>query len=292
MSHPVIKSYDLAELPDNPYRLGRHVRHDSRSLRYAVGVLPKDAIKTVAWQRRIPILDQGDLGSCTGNALTGLLGTDSLNRTATPAITVKADPYGIFTAGPYMLDESFATKGYSVNTYEDDAEQIDGHYPPDDTGSSTLACGKTAVALGVASGYTHAFSLDALKSGLQSGPALWGTVWLNSMFDTDSKGNLKVNKRSGVAGGHELCITGYDATAKVFTVANSWSTAWGDEGYCYVKEADMTWLLSQDGDVAFVAIQDVTPDPDPIPTPDPVTVDPNVLAAYKSLQIWATNNGV
>lgn len=288
MSHPVIKIYELAELPDNPYRLGRHVHHDSRSLRYAVGVLPKDAIKTVSWQRRIPILNQGNLGSCTGNALTGLLGTDSLGRTATPAITVKADPYGVFTAGSYMLDETFAVKAYSVNSHEDDAEGISGIYPPDDAGSSTLACGKTAVDLGVASGYTHAFSIDALKSGLQSGPALWGTVWLNSMFEPDSRGYLKVTKSSGVAGGHELCITGYDAKYGIFTVANSWDTSWGDEGYCYVKEPDMKWLLSQDGDAAFVSVKDA----DPVPTPDPVTVDPNVLAAYKSLQIWATNNGV
>jgi hypothetical protein len=284
--------YRLSELPDSPYRLGRHVRHDARSLNYAQGVLPKAAIKTVAWQRRIPILDQGDLGSCTGNALTGLLGTDSATRTASPTLTVKADPYGIFTAGTYTLNEAFAVKGYSLNTHED---TYDGDYPPTDTGSDTLSCGKSAVDLGVATGYTHAFSIDALKSGLQSGPALWGTVWLNSMFNTDSKGNLKVTKSSGVAGGHELCITGYDATAKVFTVANSWGATWGDEGYCYVKEADMTWLLSQDGDAAFVAVtvDSPTPVPTPPPTPTPTpTVDVNTLLAYRSLQLWAKQNGV
>lgn len=281
-----IKAVDLPELSTNPYRLGRHVHHDSRSLRYAVGVLPKDAIKTVAWQRRIPILNQGNLGSCTGNALTGLLGTDSLGRTATPAIVVKADRFGIFTAGSHMLDEQFAVGAYTINTHEDDADGIPGYYPPDDTGSSTIACGKTAVDLGVATGYTHAFSLDALKSGLQSGPALWGTVWLESMFDPDSSGFLKVDKRSKVAGGHELCITGYEATHKFFTVANSWDTTWGNNGYCYVNEADMKWLLSKDGDAAFLALTN------PAPTPEPGTVDPNVLRAYRSLQLWASNNGV
>jgi hypothetical protein len=56
-------------------RLGRHVNHDSRNYAYALPVLPKAAIQTVHWQRAIPILDQGQLGSCTGNAGTGFLGT-------------------------------------------------------------------------------------------------------------------------------------------------------------------------------------------------------------------------
>jgi hypothetical protein len=32
--------------------------------------------QTKVWTRRIPVLDQGDLGSCTGNAATGVLGSE------------------------------------------------------------------------------------------------------------------------------------------------------------------------------------------------------------------------
>jgi hypothetical protein len=71
--------YRHVYMPTDP-RLGRHVQHDPRSLRYAHGVLPKTAIKTVDWTRRAPIFDQGQLGSCTGNAAAGLLGTDSATR--------------------------------------------------------------------------------------------------------------------------------------------------------------------------------------------------------------------
>lgn len=39
--------------------LGRIQHHDPRNLNYAHGVLPKSAIKSVAWARHTPILDQG-----------------------------------------------------------------------------------------------------------------------------------------------------------------------------------------------------------------------------------------
>jgi hypothetical protein len=84
------------------YSLGRHVDHDSRSLAYAHGVLPKSAIQSVSWTRRIDVLDRGQIGSCTGNAATGILGTDSAGRTATPSVTISpagaAASHGLFTA--------------------------------------------------------------------------------------------------------------------------------------------------------------------------------------------------
>nr|WP_241827828.1 hypothetical protein [Actinopolymorpha singaporensis] len=55
---------DLYEYDRQDPRLGRNVEHDERSLAFAVGVLPRSAIKTVHWDRRIGILDQGNLGSC------------------------------------------------------------------------------------------------------------------------------------------------------------------------------------------------------------------------------------
>ncbi|MEV5953720.1 hypothetical protein AB0M11_08075, partial [Streptomyces sp. NPDC051987] len=57
-------------------RLGRHIEHDPRSRAYALSedLLPStytSAVHTV----RIPVLDQGSLGSCTGNAAEAFAGT-------------------------------------------------------------------------------------------------------------------------------------------------------------------------------------------------------------------------
>jgi hypothetical protein len=269
----------LIEQHDQPHRLGRHVEHDPRSLAYAHGVLPNSAIKPVQWTRRIAILDQGQVGSCTGNALTGVLGTDSAGRTATTSVTVKADSKGVFTAGTYTLDEQFAVLAYTLNTKLDN---IKGDYPAEDTGSTGIACGKTGQQLGLLAGYTHAFSLAALKSALQNGPAMIGIVWLNSMFEPGSGGAINVDQSSGVAGGHELVVSGWDG--HYFRLDNSWGSSWGDNGSGYVAESDMQWLLSQQGDVTVPAYAAA-------PTPTPVPADPD-LAMALAARNWLAAKGL
>lgn len=266
--------------------LGRHIEHDPRSLRFAHGVLPQSALKPVQWTRRIPILDQGNLGSCTGNALTGVLGTDSAGRTAPTSVAVRADSKGVFTAGIHVLDEEFATLAYELNSRLDD---IRGQYPPDDTGSTGLACGKTGQALGLLTGYTHAFSMDALKSALQQGPVMAGIVWLNSMFDPASDGTIAVDRSSGVAGGHELVVSAWDGTR--FRLDNSWGTTWGDHGSGWVSEQDMAWLLAQDGDVT-VPQYAAAPTPAPTPPPPAPVPDPRLVQARTLMDEWAHDNNI
>lgn len=253
------------------YPLGRHVEHDPRSLAYAHGVRPKSSIKPVQWTRRIPILNQGQVGSCTGNAFTGILGTDSAGRTGATTVTVKADTKGVFTARAYDLDEDFAVLAYTLNTRLD---SIKGDYPAEDTGSTGVACGKSGQQLGLFTGYTHAFSLAALKSALQTGPAMIGIVWLNSMFEPKSDGTLQVDRTSGVAGGHELVVAGWDGAR--FRLDNSWDITWGDKGSCYVSEADMAWLLAQQGDVTVPVYAAA-------PTPAPVLSAPQLAADIRDL---------
>jgi hypothetical protein len=245
--------------PTDP-RLGRHVHHDSRSLAYAHGVLPQSAIKSVDWVRRAPVFDQGQLGSCTGNAAAGLVGTDSAARSGFTSVTVDNSVLPV--------DEDLAVKVYSLATQLDDFK---GTYPPTDTGSSGLGAAKALVKLGLASKYSHAFSLDALKSALQSGPVMVGTVWLESMFDVRSNtGYVIVDRKSAVAGGHEYVISSFDAFALAFRIDNSWSESWGVRGSAWITEADMQWLLSQDGDVTVPAWA-TAPVPTPVPSPSAPT---------------------
>jgi hypothetical protein len=276
----------------HPHPLGRLVEHDPRSLAYAHGVLPKAAIQSVSWTRRAPILDQGQLGSCTGNAGTGALGTDSAGRTASTSVTISAAgaaaSHGLFTAGSHVLDETFAVALYSLATLLD---SIPGQYPPDDTGSSGLGVAKALQALGLAKGYTHAFSIDALNSALQQGPVLIGIEWLNSMFNPAADGRIPVDQTSGVAGGHELELCKFDATAGEYWVANSWGTSWGQQGYGYLTTADLTWLLSQQGDVTVPAWA-TAPTPTPTPTPAPTPAGPTGQQVAAAVRQALTKLGV
>jgi hypothetical protein len=281
---------DLYEYDRQDRRLGRHVEHDERSLAYAVGVLPRSAVKTVHWDRRIDILDQGNLGSCTGQAGTGLLGTDSTARQGLVKVDITAAAaaasHGVFTAGSFPLDEDFAVRLYSLATKLD---EFPGNYPPDDTGSSGLGVAKALKALGLATSYQHAFSLDALNAALQTAPVMIGIVWLNSMFEPDSDGLITVNRSSGIAGGHELEVNGLDVDTNTYTLTNSWGTAWGADGIGYLSAADLKWLLSQQGDVTVPTWALVTPEPEPEPEPSGAPTDADLWEVAKQ---WAAGKGL
>lgn len=103
------------------------------------------------------------MGSCTGNAAAGCLGTGQFWGQATQQTLSAADA---------THDEGEAVKLYSAATALD---QIKGTYPPDDTGSDGLSVAKACQNAGLISGYTHAFSLDALLSALSTQPVIVGT---------------------------------------------------------------------------------------------------------------------
>jgi hypothetical protein len=232
------------------YPLGRVVQHDPRSRAYAIPELPANEIRSVLWTRRAPVFDQGSLGSCTGNAGAGCYATDGSGRAGATALASGAP-----------VDEAFAVNLYSLATQLD---EFDGTYPPDDTGSSGLGVAKALKKMGLATSYYHAFSIDALKSALQTGPVMWGTVWYNSMFTTTSEGVLVVDPDSGEAGGHELCIVGYNVPADMYAVANSWGPDWGRYGHCYVTGDDMAYLLNQQGDITQPTWATAPPPPRPV----------------------------
>src|SRR6476469_1789674 len=59
-------------------RLGRNVNHDPRSLAFMVRRQPARTLVSVLHDRRVPVFDQGHLGSCPGNAAVGAVGTAPL----------------------------------------------------------------------------------------------------------------------------------------------------------------------------------------------------------------------
>lgn len=222
----------LPEVP-GPRGKGRHVFHDPASRLYAV-----QGEKTpghIAHERHIPILDQGQVGSCTGNAATGMLGSG---------------PF--FASSPVRglrLDEVYALGLYGQATHLDG---IPGYYPPIDGGSSGLGIAKALRARGIIDRYEHAFSIDAMLAALTRAPVIVGTIWLSGMNTPDSRGFVHLTGAS--EGGHEYLLREYEPSGSrlssgVLTFDNSWSYSWGDHGRFRLTVGDFAYLLKQQGDV-------------------------------------------
>jgi hypothetical protein len=250
--------------PRTDPRLGRKVNHDPRSRAYPY-LAPRRALRTVEHPRHIPILDQGDLGSCTGNAAVGALGSGRLWD-------------GLLLADRPRLDEAMARQLYSEATKLD---PFPGSWPPDDTGSDGLSVAKACQRAGFIGAYRHAFSLTDFLAALQQQPVIVGTTWYQSMFTPSTAGLLTVEVSSGAAGGHEYVARRYDATNSLIGFDNSWGTSWGAAGSFWIRVADFQLLLAEQGDATvFTPLA-----PAPSPAPPPPNAD-EVLWADPDVQAW------
>ena len=221
---------------DTPYPLGRNINHDPRSLNFMVEAPASVTPVSKTWRRYTPILDQGPLGSCTGNAMCGLLGTAPFYGTL--------HDLRYAWSNPLRLDEALAVALYSRATAID---PFSGEYPPDDTGSDGLSVTKAAIERGlISSRYLHITSLDAAHAAIATSPFIVGTNWYEDMFYPSTSGVVKIG--GAVAGGHEYECLGYSTYYKRWKFANSWGTGWAKSGYFYMTNDTLAQLLSEQGD--------------------------------------------
>jgi hypothetical protein len=271
--------------PSDP-RLGRHVRHDTRSAAYGVAEMPRAAIRSVEWERHIPILDQGLVGSCVPNNAPEFLGTDALGYTGVTSVEIpKPDTKGEFAAGiTWTLDEDFALQMYRLVTRLD---PYPGQWEPDDTGSDGLTLAKALKMLGFADSYRHAFSYRTLVSALQSGPVTLGLEWENSMFETGPDGKITIDYNSGVAGGHQVFARKFDAENDRVWIDNSWGESFGLDGRGWFQGSELAAHLKRSGDVTVPHLAAAAPSPAPAPA-DAVS-DAQLWTTVKA---WAASRGL
>jgi len=210
-------------------RLGRQVEHDPASRDFSAGTA---AIKSVRHKRHGTVFDQGELGSCTGNAMAGSLMTEP------------------FWVKGRALTEVDAVKLYKAATKLD---SIPGSYPPKDTGSSGLAVMKAAVNAGYLTGYAHSFSLDQLLGSLVLRPGILGINWYTSFDSPKPDGECPLTPSATVRGGHEVELFGLDAEKERVWCYNSWGTTWGGRrnGTFYFSWKTLQHLLDEQGDATF-----------------------------------------
>jgi hypothetical protein len=197
---------------------------------------PPDPTADVRWLDAEPVLDQGDFGTCVGNAWAQFGNTDPVDDKFTEGTGQSATQGGPYARAIY---------------YE--ATVLDGS--PDDPdapgggqqGATTRSGVKAMKNRGRISVYAFASTIDEIRNHLRTvGPVVVGTDWTNDMFTPTADGYLKPT--GGVAGGHEWVLSGDLPGDEAFEMLNSWGDSWGNGGHAKIKWADFQTLLDQQGE--------------------------------------------
>lgn len=223
----------LAEATEPGRRLGRHVEHDARSRNFPAAVAPISDVKHL---RHGKPFDQGDLGSCTGNAMAGAMMT-----------------------APYYHASRTLVEANAVLLYEQAThlDRVQGSYPPDDTGSTGLAVAKAAKRDGYISAYSHAFSMEQALGALTLAPVIAGINWYTSFDSPLPTGECPLPADATIRGGHEIELFGLSVEGQQVWAYQSWGPTWGGlgNGTFWFSYATLERLLAEKGDVtAFTAV--------------------------------------
>lgn len=210
------------------------------------------------YDKKYPIMDQGDLGSCTGFSIASLLIYNNIKQNVEDSTPI--NDMDKFMPSPLFI---YYNERVAINTVTSDSGAVirDGI--------------KSVVKLGACresywpyqiqkftdkpntQAYTEAkkhqailyfkinnFDINNLKAVLVEGyPFVFGfSVYTSFMSSQVAKTGIvplpKTNEN--LLGGHAVICVGYDDTRQVFICRNQWGVDWGDKGYFYMPYSYLT----------------------------------------------------
>lgn len=236
--------YKLGWLPDLP---------DARDYLYAapLKVMQKLPVKVSLRKTCPPIYDQGNLGSCTANALGAAF---EFGKKKQKKVTFRPSRLFLYynerammntinsDSGAFLRDgvKSLSKLGICSEkdwTYDDDAS-----YGAKFTQKPPKTCYTSAKKHQILSYWRIPINLNSIKGCLAEGfPFSFGFTVYDSFFNP-SVANTGVMPMPNIAaesvrGGHAVLAVGYDDTKQAVYVRNSWGKAWGLSGYFWMPYA-------------------------------------------------------
>ncbi|WP_221452678.1 C1 family peptidase [Mucilaginibacter sp. FT3.2] len=209
-----------------------------------------------------PVYDQGQLGSCTANAIGGAFQFELMRQKL-----AVFNPSRLFiyynerALEGHVSQDSGAQLRDGVKTVSTLGVCDETLWPYDITKfakkpTKTLY---TAAKKNLAIQYTRLnnMNINELKSCLASGnPFVFGFTVYQSFESSAVAQSGVLNmpaKTESVLGGHAVMAAGYDDSKNAFIIRNSWGSAWGLQGYFYMPYdyitstdlADDFWTISQ-----------------------------------------------
>ncbi len=193
-----------------------------------------------------PVVDQGELGSCTANAIASGLREYWLNQTTTPwprlsrlflyyeerklEGTINEDSGAMIRDGMKVM-ASMGTCPEAEYLY--DITQ----FRSSPTAQEIHDAQKYKI-----SAYHRITSLTTLKAALAEGLPVVIGINIYESFEGDGPAKTGIipmpdTAKEQLLGGHAVCAVGYDGAKQWVIVRNSWGTGWGDKGYFYLPYA-------------------------------------------------------
>lgn len=201
-----------------------------------------------------PIVDQGELGSCTANAIASGFREYLLLQAERPWValsrlflyyeerllegTVNED------SGAEIRDGMKVLKTIGVCPESEDTYDITKFTTPP-TVKNISDANQYKISM-----YQRVSDLTMLKTAVAEGKTVVIGFKVYSSFEGDSVAQTGIvpmpNIEEELLGGHAVLVVGYDDTKQWAIVRNSWGAEWGDKGYFYLPYQYWTKNLIMD----------------------------------------------
>jgi C1A family cysteine protease len=206
-----------------------------------------------------PVYDQGELGSCTANAIGGAIEFDQIKqrlRTFIPSrlfiyYNERAIEDTISEDSGAMIRDGIKSVAKQGVCPEKMWPYDPSPFPPNRllTKKPTATCYREAIKHTAVRYQRVSRSLTQMKGCLASGyPFVVGFTVYES-FESDAVARTGImpmpGARDSVVGGHAVMAVGYDDRADRFRMRNSWGSKWGARGYftmpyAYLLDANLS----------------------------------------------------
>ena len=195
-----------------------------------------------------PVYDQLSLSSCTANAIAGALEFDRCKENKDDWVPSRLFIYynerniegtTDYDAGASIRDgiESLRDDGYCAETeWPYDISKFTD--TPSTKAYENAKCNVVTEYMRVEQ------TVNGIKTALELGfPVIFGFTVYES-FESEDVSKDGVVPMPGhdeeMLGGHAVLCVGYESDTEMFIVRNSWGSAWGDHGYCYMPFSYLT----------------------------------------------------
>jgi C1A family cysteine protease len=187
------------------------------------------------------IEDQGNLGSCTGNAIAGAI--ELLHKKQNRTLDISRlfiYYYERLLEGTVNYDNgAYIRDGIKAcYTYGAPAENL---WPYNISKFRNVPSKEaiTDAAKRKVTSYQRAIDFNAVIDAITSGYPVTVGFSVYSSFENNSVARTGImpypnTKREQLLGGHAVLLVGYNKNNNTFIARNSWGTNWGDSGYFYM----------------------------------------------------------